>query len=310
MKFDFLNQLLDSDDFEDIFRDFDFNLFNNSDFKEDAVREEIVYPIMKRLGYSASNENKIIRSKALKHPFYYFGTKQYNVNIIPDYTFEVEGKNKWILDAKRPSENIKEGKNVFQAYSYAMHPEIQSELFCLCNGREFSVFNTREHEPVLFFEVQNLKENWQKLKDWLGPEIIKNPRLKNFSYDLGIFLLKIGDYKMVTEPLEFHVEEINMIAKVNDDLYSISKPYGVVGYDGQRFAGTFDFDKKCYNQLLDILPNDVSAYIKNILSQYPFRLMTEKPKKSPFKIIANIGGQILRNENESYLPFRVIRFEK
>lgn len=86
MEFDYLNQLLndDEDDLQNLFGEFDFSLLDDPEFKEDAVREEIIFPILKALGYTASGENKIIRSKALKHPFYYFGTKKYNVNIIPD----------------------------------------------------------------------------------------------------------------------------------------------------------------------------------------------------------------------------------
>ncbi|MBZ9730773.1 hypothetical protein LB467_13845 [Salegentibacter sp. JZCK2] len=49
MKYDFLNQLFnEEDEFEDLFQDFDFNLLESSDFKEDAVREEIVFPILKK----------------------------------------------------------------------------------------------------------------------------------------------------------------------------------------------------------------------------------------------------------------------
>ncbi len=310
MKFDFLNQLFRNNDFQDIFNEFDFNLLNSPEFKEDSVREEIVYPILKLLGYSSSNKNKIIRSQALKHPFYYFGTKKYNINIIPDYTFIVDGKHKWILDAKRPTENIKEGKNVFQAYSYAIHPEIQSNIYCLCNGKEFSTFFTTKHEPVLFFKIQDLEENWKKLKNYISPEIIKNPQLKDFSYDLGIFLLKIGDFHLLNEPIEFTFEEINMIAKINDNLYSTSKPFGIYGYEEQKFLATFDFNRNQYKQLLGLLPNQVKSKINNRLEQSPFLMKDENPPKSPFKIIARISKTIITNENESYLPFNVIRFEK
>ena len=52
---------------------FDFELLNNSEFKEDSVREEIVLPIIKALGYSAQKPNQIIRSKNLTHPFVSIG---------------------------------------------------------------------------------------------------------------------------------------------------------------------------------------------------------------------------------------------
>ena len=33
------------------YKDFDFQLLNTGEFKEDAVREELINPILKHLGY-------------------------------------------------------------------------------------------------------------------------------------------------------------------------------------------------------------------------------------------------------------------
>lgn len=310
MEFDYLNQLLDSDDFEDIFKEFDFSLLNNKDFKEDAVREEIVFPILKMLGYSASGKNKIIRSKSLKHPFYYFGTKKYNVNIIPDYTFQIEDKNLWILDAKRPNENIAEGKNVFQAYSYAMHPEIQAEIYALCNGKEFVIFNTRIHTPIFSFEISNLKENWNELKRHLLPEFVSKPHLKEFSLDLGLFLLKIGDKELLTKPITFEVKDINHLAKLDEYTYTLNDVFGIIGFDNKRFVGTFDFNQERYEELLSLIPDRIRQTISSELSNQPFRYKRLEPEGTPLKIISHVGSEILTNDNESYMPFNVIKFEK
>ncbi|MBC8484495.1 MAG: hypothetical protein H8D45_00435, partial [Bacteroidetes bacterium] len=59
---------------EVLYKDFDFNILNNSDFGEDAVREELVNPILKRLGYRASGIYKINYSKHLEHPFVKIGS--------------------------------------------------------------------------------------------------------------------------------------------------------------------------------------------------------------------------------------------
>jgi hypothetical protein len=56
------------------FGDFDFSLLDNPEFGEDAVREELVAPLLRALGYSASPPYQIIRSRKLEHPFVYFGT--------------------------------------------------------------------------------------------------------------------------------------------------------------------------------------------------------------------------------------------
>jgi hypothetical protein len=41
----------------------DFNQLQSEAIKEDTIREEIIAPILKALGYSAFSDNKIIRSK-------------------------------------------------------------------------------------------------------------------------------------------------------------------------------------------------------------------------------------------------------
>ncbi|MBN8651886.1 MAG: type I restriction enzyme HsdR N-terminal domain-containing protein [Cytophagales bacterium] len=308
MEYNFINQIFGDDDYEDIFEGFDFSILDDPDFKEDSVREEIVYPILKALGYSASGENKIIRSKGLKHPFYYFGTKKYNVNIIPDYTCEVHGKKLWILDAKRPSENIAFDKNVFQAYSYAMHPEIRCELYCLCNGKEFSVFSVKEHNALLTFKIAELADNWKRLRTLLNPEFIAKPHIRDFSLDLGLFILKIGGLDSVTEIIEFKVEDLNDITKIEENLYCINDVFTFVGMEDQRFMGTFDFNKKLYKQLLQILSKDAKEIIEKSLSRQPFKYNEVKAPKSPFSIHARLGRNIITNENESYLPFQVEKF--
>jgi len=122
---------------ENIFSGFDFSLLDSTDFKEDSVREELILPMLKELGYSAQGENKIHRSKSVSHPFVQTGSGKHKLTSIPDYLLEVFGKYTWVLDAKAPNEDIKTGKNVEQTYFYAIHPEIRVSIYALCNGREF-----------------------------------------------------------------------------------------------------------------------------------------------------------------------------
>lgn len=105
-----------------MFENFDFSLLDDPEFKEDAVREEIVAPILNRLGYTASGPNRIIRSRSLTHPFVSIGTQQRKINIIPDYLICIESNNAFILDAKAPTQILQNSKHVEQAYSYAIHP--------------------------------------------------------------------------------------------------------------------------------------------------------------------------------------------
>ena len=57
-----------------LFGNLDFRrLSENPDFKEDSVREVIILPILKELGYSQQN---IVRSKTLEHPFLKIGSNK------------------------------------------------------------------------------------------------------------------------------------------------------------------------------------------------------------------------------------------
>jgi 16S rRNA G966 N2-methylase RsmD len=149
--------------------DFDFTLLDSHGFKEDAVREEIIHPLLKSLGYAASGPNRIIRSKGLEHPFLTVGSKKKPITLIPDYLLTVDGNFTVVLDAKAPYEEIKTGHNVEQVYSYAVHPEIRVELFALCNGREFILFDVHQKEPVLYFHLSELSKRWEDFVKYLAP---------------------------------------------------------------------------------------------------------------------------------------------
>jgi 16S rRNA G966 N2-methylase RsmD len=163
-----------------LFGDLNFNqLATNPDFKEDSVREVIILPILKELGYSQDN---IVRSKTLQHPFLKVGSKKRPINLIPDYALKVENNFAWVLDAKAPNQKIISDDNVEQVYSYASHPEIRSNYFTLCNGLEFSLFRTSDTDkPILFFSVEEIEQYWKELKMFLSPNSFQVG--KNFVYE-------------------------------------------------------------------------------------------------------------------------------
>ncbi|MGD1045617.1 MAG: DNA methyltransferase [Bacteroidota bacterium] len=150
-----------------IFPDFDFRRLNSSDFKEDSVREELVLPILKELGYSGQ---QIVRSKSLSHPFVKIGSKKRQINIVPDYLLKIQDTYAWVLDAKAPTENILHGENVDQVFSYSMHPEIRTKFFALCNGKEFALFRQDTQKPILHFQLRDIDRYWERLETMLSPD--------------------------------------------------------------------------------------------------------------------------------------------
>lgn len=182
-------------------RDFDFSLLDSPEFKEDSVREEIVNPLLKALGYAASGPNRIIRSKGLEHPFLTVGSKSRPITLIPDYLLTVDGNFTFVLDAKAPNEEIRNGENVEQVYSYAIHPEIRVELFALCNGREFILFSIQQKEPILYLHLSEVTHYWDELVKYLAPvkaaaQLPKRLRNAIGSPDSGF------DYLSIIPPLE------------------------------------------------------------------------------------------------------------
>ncbi|MFM6200458.1 MAG: DNA methyltransferase [Dolichospermum sp.] len=219
---------------KNIFDNLNFQtLQQNPDFKEDSVREVIIMPILKALGYTEIN---IIRSKTLQHPFLKIGSKKRPINLVPDYVLKVENNFAWVLDAKAPNENIKEGDHIEQVYSYATHPEIRSNYFALCNGVEFSIFKTTATNiPILFFNLDEIEYHWEKLTQYLSPNSFQSG--KNFNYETTIATAKPQvsfDYN--TRPL---LEEILVKKR------AARRHFGVHGY----------FTKQAWNV--------VAEYIKN-----------------------------------------------
>jgi len=61
-----------------------------------------------------------------------------------------------------------------QTYFYAIHPEIRSRYFALCNGREFAIFEKDQPEMALHFHVE---KNGATIEDINSELIIKGIEL-------------------------------------------------------------------------------------------------------------------------------------
>ncbi|GEM_PF-2221098 len=152
-----------------MFKDFNWSLLDSDSFKEDSVREELIVPLLQRLGYSASGNGQICRSVTLAHPFVKLGSKRHRIKIIPDYTLKVNNQTCWILEAKPPVEPTK-GENAQQAFSYAIHPDVRVRYFAVCNGKWFTVYDVFRLEPILDFKLVAIDSHWQKLVALLSPD--------------------------------------------------------------------------------------------------------------------------------------------
>ncbi len=288
-----------------MFSDFDFSLLDNKLIKEDTIREELVSPLLRKLGYSISGSNKIIRSLALDHPYVRIGTKKNNIKIIPDYLLIIDEKYKWILDAKGPSENILSGKNVEQAYSYAIHPDIRASVYVLCNGHQLVIFNINQADPVFVVNLKDLSNDLNELKGLLSPMAFSNPRLLNFKPDFGLALHKIGYTQR--DIFSFNSLGLPFIVRVNDSLYSAVVEVGPIseGFDGGVFCLSLDFNKKMLDKILKKIDKRVAFKIEESLSRQPYsiEILEDIPV---LKVNARMTGGIYKNKDEQYIPLEII----
>lgn len=153
-----------------MFTPFPFERFNETD-----VREEVIAPLLRQLGYTTGSDNNIIREQPLRYPRISLGLK--NPKKDPelrgkaDYILEVGGRLRWVIEAKAP-EVAFDIEAIEQAWTYASHPEIRAIYHALCNGRTLSVFRTAEgpsSAAVLSLAYEEFDDKFQQLINLLSP---------------------------------------------------------------------------------------------------------------------------------------------
>jgi hypothetical protein len=152
-----------------------FPTFDFAQLGEPDVREEIIAPLLKHLGYRAGTDWNIIREQSLRYPRVYIGTKKQGKDPLlrgeADYICDVEKKIRWVVEAKSPDVELGLDQ-IEQAYSYANHPEVRAVYFCVTNGRKFEVYQTNhgpEAKPLLSLKFEELNQSIQLIENLLSP---------------------------------------------------------------------------------------------------------------------------------------------
>lgn len=281
---------------------FDFKLLSDRDFKEDSVREEIITPVLRYLGYSASPPTRIVRSKALVHPFVHIGTKRFAIKIIPDYLLEVDGKAAWILDAKGPRETIHKGASVEQAFSYAIHPDVRAFTYALCNGHRLLAFSVSRIDPILDVDLRKLNEHESELKAALAPNAFRDASVTKFRPDFGIYCRKVGIAGSTRQ--HFYGLGLPSIAKLADGRYT---SFLNLQLDGEWYALSLDFDAPRYRQLLEVVGPILGRTIDAAVQVPPHKL--DLNMGSPvLNVVARVGRRIIQDKKEAYCPLIVDEF--
>ncbi len=283
---------------------FDFAVLDDPTFGEDAVREEIITPLLKALGYEVSGRFRIVRSKRLIHPFVQFGTTTHRLTLVPDYVLFADEAAGWILDAKSPSEAVDNPKHVQQAYSYAMHSEIRAPLYAICNGRDLAVYHVHDPplKPRLRVTLTDLDSHWQQVLQLLGCfRVRQQPEI--FEKDFEIHLLKMGVQPM--QSLVFFGVPILQIGKRGPDEYIFTINTHM---DMMTYAATYVFGGESLGVLTAIAGRPTGDNILTEFSKHKQAMFHFKTPLVAMDIVARLTTEIQETEREHYLPLRISEF--
>jgi hypothetical protein len=282
-----------------MFSNFDPALLDDPQFKEDSVREVIIAPMLARLGYHPSGIARVIRSRALTHPFIYVGTRKQPVTMVPDYTLLYQDKPILILDAKHPSENIFSMASVQQAYSYAIHHEIKCQHFALCNGKTLAVFDVDHNKPLLSVAFADFESKWPEIESYLAPRFLLKPVLRKFAPDLGLALTRVGLAPDAT--VTMLGARLNFFAWLSEKLITASSN---CHFADRPHMASFDFAPDLLAPMVDGLPPPLAEAFRSALCRYPFQayadLLIEVDLDMRF-------GDAIAGKEELFVPFVITK---
>lgn len=145
---------------------------------ETDIREEVLAPLIRSLGYRSGTPNNVIREQSLRYPMLSLGRKDAKKDPAlrgkADYILEVQQRVRWVIEAKAPEVSFGVD-DIEQAWTYANHPEVRAVYFALCNGRVLLVYRTvhgPEAPPVLSLTYEQLESDLQVLSNLLCPDAL------------------------------------------------------------------------------------------------------------------------------------------
>ncbi len=163
---------------------------NFQNLNEADIREEVLAPLVRRLGYRSGSENNVIREQSLRYPRFFLGRKNAKkdpvLRGVADYILEAGSIVRWVIEAKAPDVEI-DIDSIEQAYTYANHPEVRAVYFCLSNGKKFLIFQTNkgpESAPLLDLAYEELEDKYQIISNLLSPNSILRDH-PNIERDIG-----------------------------------------------------------------------------------------------------------------------------
>lgn len=116
----------------------------SSEQPEQAIREQILAPMLTMLGYGLRTVNNILyeHGEPLPDEYRMVGSRRIKVDYIPTLRLQ----RFWIMEAKKPGSlsNTRANKKAFlQAHFYATYPTINARYIVLADGEQLRVYDAR-----------------------------------------------------------------------------------------------------------------------------------------------------------------------
>jgi hypothetical protein len=192
--------------------------FDFSGQDEQFIREHWIYPLLRLLGYGLGTID-IPFKVDLRPPVHEaraLGSYRWEI----DYRPTVHGRGLWIIEAKRPSEDLTSGQHLGQAWGYATHPLVDVPLMMLANGSKLRVFDVTQEmwdSPILEISQAELPERFGDLNSALGArsvaEFVRQRQLRHLRSALAAQV----DYEALDQTL------LDVQGIVNDARIAVTK---------------------------------------------------------------------------------------
>lgn len=170
------------------------NIIEAANFNEAEVRFYIVDPLIRAIGYPATDDTYLKLEERLEYPYFHIGRKSQKKDLplgFPDYRAGLKGRRgSFVIEAKAGNQLITK-EAIEQAHSYAAHANVGANYFVLCNGIEFQIYETLsgpEKPAIVSMLVADIENQFHLIENILSPKKLQiNCRV---SYDTG---LKLAD---------------------------------------------------------------------------------------------------------------------
>jgi hypothetical protein len=154
------------------------NSYKQSQYNETQTRREFIEPFFVALGWDVANEQGY--AEAYKNVVHEEALKICRATKAPDYSFRVGGVRKFLLEAKKPSINLKNhAEAAFQVRRYGWSAKLP--LSILSNFAEFAVYDCRIKPAktdnaasvrLLYLTYTDYLERWNELVGIFSREAI------------------------------------------------------------------------------------------------------------------------------------------